>query len=680
MDQAAGEELWLGLDTGGTYTDAVILKSTREVMATAKSLTTRQDLSIGLAGAIHAVLASLRAPYTAADISLVSVSTTLATNAVVERQRSPICALLVGYDPAMLARGGLAEALGDHPVALIRGGHRATGEQEAPLDLEAARAVILAHADRVEAFAVSSLFSVRNPSHELQLRTLIRTLTGKPVTCGHELTSGLDAPRRALTAALNAQLTPQLRQLLEAVQAVLSGCGIAAPLMVVKGDGSLMAVEMALECPVETILSGPAASVVGARFLTGADDFVMSDMGGTTTDIAVVRGGHPVLSAEGASVGGWKTMVEAVDVRTFGLGGDSEVGFDERGGLAIGPRRVVPLSLFATTHPALLAALRVQDSSDRPPLHPGRFAFRQGGGPDPVLRGKSEERLWAALEEGPRALDEIAWSPIAYRALMGLIAQGAVVQSGPTPSDAMHVLGLQQSWNAEAAALGARLLLRGSRDWMPTPGDDEVTAFCARIREQVIRDTGRALCAAAFGHDPGMPARAAPGPFHDAQVGAITAGRKFSELLEVEYRLALPLVAIGAPVRGYYPDVAQRLRAELLIPEHAAVTNAIGAVAGVVMQSVEILITTPKLELYRLHGPDGNRDFQDPEAAIAAAVELSRDLALAASRAAGAASPEIACVIKRKTADRGGGGVLLVEATIRSTATGRPVAARSMLR
>src|SRR5579859_690905 len=312
MGKSAGDELWLGLDTGGTYTDAVILKATRDVVATAKSLTTRQDLSIGLAGAIRGALAGLPAPHSTADITLVSVSTTLATNAVVERRRSPICMLLVGYDQAMLARGGLAEALGDHPVALIRGGHRATGEEEAPLDLAAAEAAIRAHADQVEAFAVSSLFSVRNPAHERRLRSLIREITGKPVTCGHELTSGLDAPRRALTAALNAQLTPQLRHLLEAVQSVLREAGIQAPLMVVKGDGSLMAVEMALECPVETILSGPAASVVGARFLTGRDDFVMSDMGGTTTDIAVVRGGNPVLSAEGASVGGWKTMVEAV--------------------------------------------------------------------------------------------------------------------------------------------------------------------------------------------------------------------------------------------------------------------------------------------------------------------------------------------------------------------------------
>jgi N-methylhydantoinase A/oxoprolinase/acetone carboxylase beta subunit len=677
MGKAAGDELWLGLDTGGTYTDAVILKATREVVATAKALTTRQDLSIGLGGAIRAALAALPASCAAGDITLVSVSTTLATNAVVERRRSPICALLVGYDEAMLTRGGLSEALGDHPVALIRGGHRATGEEEAPLDVAAAEAAIRAHADRVEAFAVSSLFSVRNPSHEQRIRSLIRDLTGKPVTCGHELTSGLDAPRRALTAALNAQLTPKLRHLLEAVQTVLTEAGIGAPLMVVKGDGSLMAVEMALECPVETVLSGPAASVVGARFLTGRDDFVMSDMGGTTTDIAVVRNGHPVLSAKGASVGGWNTMVEAVDVRTFGLGGDSELAFDGRS-IVIGPRRVVPLSLFAATRPELLDALRQYDAGDQPPHHPGRFAFRAG--PAPVLHGRAETRIWDALSDGPRSFDEIAWSPIAYRALIALVDQGVVAQAGPTPSDAMHALGLQQGWNEEAARLGARLLLRGSRDWYPAPSEDEVTAFCARIREQVVRDTGRALCAAAFGHDPGLPTGSAPGPFHDAQVAAITEGRPFSQLLQVEYRLALPLVAIGAPVGGYYPQVAERLQAELVIPDHAAVTNAIGAVAGVVMQSVEILVTTPKLELYRLHGPHGNRDFRDPDEVIAAAVALSRDLATAAAHAAGALAPELATRIQRKTADKGGGGTLLIEAAIRTTASGRPVAARAMER
>jgi N-methylhydantoinase A/oxoprolinase/acetone carboxylase beta subunit len=237
------------------------------------------------------------------------------------------------------------------------------------LDLEAARKTILENADKVEAFAISSMFSVRNPIHETKVRALVHELTHKSVTCGHELTSGLDAPRRALTAALNAQLTPQIRHLIEAVQKVLITIGVDASLMIVKGDGSLMEAKIALQCPVETILSGPAASVVGAKFLTGKTDFVVSDMGGTTTDIAVVQGGNPVLSSNGALVGGWNTMVQAVDVRTYGLGGDSEISVDEDGKITIGPRRVIPLSLLIKMFPGMMDKLISQMSMEVPPLY-----------------------------------------------------------------------------------------------------------------------------------------------------------------------------------------------------------------------------------------------------------------------------------------------------------------------
>ncbi len=110
-----------------------------------------------------------------------------------------------------------------------------------------------------------------------------------PVTCGHELTSNLHAPRRALTAALNARLIPYIEQLIASVRQILAEKQIHAPLMVVKGDGSLMDARVAIERPVETILSGPAASVVGARYLCGEGDVLVVDMGGTTTDIALVR-------------------------------------------------------------------------------------------------------------------------------------------------------------------------------------------------------------------------------------------------------------------------------------------------------------------------------------------------------------------------------------------------------
>jgi N-methylhydantoinase A/oxoprolinase/acetone carboxylase beta subunit len=363
----------LGIDTGGTYTDAALFESdTNTILSSAKALTTKHDLAVGIRHSLESVL-----PDPPPEVRLASLSTTLATNAIVEGQGSPICLLLLGYPTDALDRSRLREALGDDPVVFIGGGHTVSGEEQAPLDLDAARRAIEAHAPRATAFAVSGYFAVRNPTHELAIRRLVREMTDLPVTCGHELTSNLDAPRRALTAALNARLIPLLQGLILAVRDMLTERGIHAPVMVVKGDGSLIRAEVALERPVETILSGPAASVVGARHLSGEDDVFVVDMGGTTTDIALLRDGRPMLDADGATVGGWRTMVEAVAVHTLGLGGDSEVRLDKENGLVVGPQRVVPLSLLIHLHPEMLGILRGQSAGDSTGPYDGRFALRQ---------------------------------------------------------------------------------------------------------------------------------------------------------------------------------------------------------------------------------------------------------------------------------------------------------------
>ena len=456
----------LGLDTGGTYTDAVLFDPARAdagggVIAKAKALTTKHDLAIGLGGAVEAILPHLPQDRGIADIAMVSISTTLATNAIVEKHGAPICLILMGYDAKALERAGLRQAMGSDPVVMVTGGHKPTGEPQAELDVAAVRAAIVEHAPKVAAFAVSGYFSVRNPVHEIAVRALVRELTGKPVTCGHELTSRLDAPRRALTAALNARLIPQLQQLVQAVEGLLARKGIKAPLMVVKGDGSLIKSDVALTCPVETILSGPAASLVGARHLAGEDDIFVSDMGGTTTDIAMLRGGKPVLNKEGAIVGGWKTMVEAVAVHTYGLGGDSEVRIDDHYGFMVGPRRAVPLSLLATQFPAALHVLRAQDANEDIVPYRGQFALRQrplDAGRASLSAGQLE--LWDKLEAGPVALADLLYSPATQRHLGRLVDRGLVAVSSLTPSDAAHVLGLQSHWNREAAELGARQFLR----------------------------------------------------------------------------------------------------------------------------------------------------------------------------------------------------------------------------
>src|SRR5262249_1452985 len=267
--------------------------------------------------------------------------------------------------------------------------------------------------------------------------------------------SQLDAPKRALTAALHARLTPQIRHLLEALAAVLAAEGLSAPVMVVRGDGTLIRAEVALEYPVETVLSGPAASVVGAGFLSDLADFAVADMGGTTTDVAIVAGGRPIVRPEGAVVGGWRTMVEAIDVHTCGLGGDSEVALDREHRLSVGPRKCMPLSLLATQFPHVLEELRRLAGESSPPRFSGQYAFLNPGRELPPRLDRLEQRVLAALAVTPRSLTQVAGSAQGVEALRRLVDRGLATLAGFTPSDAMHVLGMQQGWSVEAARLGA---------------------------------------------------------------------------------------------------------------------------------------------------------------------------------------------------------------------------------
>ena len=671
----AAADLWLGLDTGGTFTDAVLLAGGRQVVASAKSLTTPWNLALGIGKAIRAVLDLLPIGMRRENVTLVSMSTTLATNAVVEHRFSPVCTLVIGFDAAMVERSELERHGGSDLVIRVAGGHSATGDETAPLDEAAVRRAVIEHAARVEAFAVAANFSVRNPAHELQARKIIRALSPKPVTCAHELSSKLDAPRRALTAALNARLTPQIRRLIEALARVLADEAIQAPLMIVKGDGSLMKAEIAIEYPVETILSGPAASVVGAGFLTGLADFVVADMGGTTTDVAVVSAGRPVISDQGALIGVWRTMVEAVDVRTSGLGGDSETRFDRQRRLRVGPRKVMPLSLMAQAFPAALPQLRSISELARLPDHATQFAFRNPDRAATEHLSALERRVWDALGLEPRQVSSVVRSGSGLQALHRLADTGLATLAGFTPSDAMHVLDRQHDWCREAAECGARILAIEERNARALAAADSPLQICQRTYEHVVREAGRAVLAAALARDPGIEA---PGRGWDVLGGRlieeVVAGRRLSSLLRAALELARPLVAIGAPAGAYYPEVARRLGAELSIPEHAAVCNAVGAVAGVVSQSIEILVNQPSFQVFRVHDPAGSRDYPDPKPALEHARRASRELALAAARRAGAADPHVETSVSEKIAHAGPGAEYLAEALVRSIATGRPFA------
>ncbi len=421
--------LRLGIDTGGTFTDAVLVDDNKHIVAAEKSLTTRFDLTIGIGDVIEKLpRAKLE------QVKMVSLSTTLTTNSVVEGLGAPVCVLLPGYNQAQVKQSGLLEILPAQLVVLLEGGFDAVGEETQPLNLDVARKAIRKLQDQVSAFAISSMFGTRNSSHENALKSLVTELTGLPVICGYELASSLGAPRRALTAALNARMVPPVRELITSVMKILEKHQINAPLMIVKGDGSLASMDHAIEKPIGTVLSGPAASVIGACALSGLKNAIVADMGGTTTDIAIVRNGQPQLCKDGATIGDWQPMIEAVRVNSVGLGGDSEVRFGGHKGLMIGPRRVVPTSLLAHLYPEIIPRLELQ-LSGMVSASSNRFVMRLENNAALLNQlNRVEREAWESLSDAPIELNAIVLEDREYaRALARLKRIGLAIYSGFTP-------------------------------------------------------------------------------------------------------------------------------------------------------------------------------------------------------------------------------------------------------
>ena len=654
----------LGVDTGGTYTDAVLMRDEEVVIAKAKALTTRQDLALGVAAAVRAVLQ--RSGVDPAEIALASLSTTLATNALVEGQGARVALVYIGFFEKDLAAQGLAEALGGEPVLVIAGGHSHGGAEIAALD----RAAIVewAVAQDVSAFAVAAQFGTRNPAHELAARDAIRAATGRPVTCSHELSARLGGPKRALTALLNARLVGLTHRLIGRAEGALRDLGIDAPLMVVRGDGALMSAHQAQERPIETILSGPAASIVGARWLTRAEHALVADIGGTTTDIALLRDGRPVIDPDGARVGPHRTMVEAVAMRTHGLGGDSEVHVSDQGleaGVTLGPKRVLPISLVAQDAPEVVhRALDAQLGRSVPGDHDARFVRRVLGQDDVGLPERAKAVL-GRVTEAVQPLADVLATRLDGQALRVLVARGLVQVAGPTPTDALHVLGRFDHWDASASEK-AMLLLARRRGGSGDRHAENAGAMAQRIVDALTQATGTALLEAAFAEDglEDAPALARHPLLHRGLRGA-------PGLVRMTAGLSVPVVGLGASARDTYPAVGDWINAVTLLPEDGDVANAIGAVTGRIRMVREGMVTHPSEGRFRAHLPDAPQDFADADSAMEAVEQALRALAGAEAEAAGAASVHLTALrdITRVEIEA---REMFVEARITVEATGRP--------
>ncbi len=592
--QTAG--IGLGIDAGGTYTDAVIYDfKAGATCCKGKALTTRWDFTIGIGQALEQL-----DPDQLKQVEMVALSTTLATNAIVEGDGQKVGLLLMPpygiYDPADYPH---------EPKARIPGRLSITGEEIEPVDESQVRQIVrrMIEQDQVKAFAVSGFAGAINPDHEMTVKRIIRSEAGLFVSCGHELSTILDFKIRATTAVLNARIIPRLGKLIANLEEALREMAIVAPIVVVKGDGTLMRAAMAKDRPVETIFSGPAASVAGARHLTGRADALVVDMGGTTTDTAAVEHGSVRVCSSGSTVAGRKTHVRALDIRTAGLGGDSLIN-REKGLFSIGPRRVAPIAWLGSNWAGadeaigyLSTRLRSFATSTR-----NMQILAVTGSVDDRQLTEMELRVLSLLRKRPRSIDELARETGVlidrHLPLERLEERFVVQRCGLTPTDLLHLTGDFQRWNTAAAGQYFSLFAALSKR------DDAV------LRQELLESVSRKLALEILKRqldDEVNPEALHSCPVCQALINNVFSGGNSHYRMRIDFKR--PVIGIGAPIAFFLPRAAALIGAQVVLPEHADVANAIGAITSNVVIERHLRIIPGGGSGFLIEGLSGARRF-----------------------------------------------------------------------
>ena len=639
------DEYVVGIDTGGTYTDAVLLEyRSRKVLAFSKTLTTRDNLARGITRALKDLHIK-----EAGSVRLVGVSSTLATNSIAEGKERQAGLVLIGYDRDLIAAYNLGAKFPTTHWAHFRGGHTTQGLEKEPLDRQSILQWVRQNKEKVEALAISAYFSPLNPLHEEQALEVVRQNCSLPVVLGHHLSTRLDSIKRATTACLNASLVAVMQEFIAAVRESLKFRGILSPLMIVKGDGSLIPDTEAIIRPVETVVSGPAASAIGGRFLSGQGSTLVIDVGGTTTDLALLDDRKITISDEGARVGRFETAVRAARVRTVGLGGDSRIAIDTDGAVQVGPERVVPLCRLATTFPQVqkeIAGLRKKRELDRRYsdleywlLNLDDFSHL------PAAKSERQHNLMALLRNGPLSLTIILKTLKVYHPLQleadALIRKGIIEQATLTPTDLLHLTGRMDTWCADTA--------RQALEYACTLFSLNPASFAEKtldlliagmVREAVIflgRQTDKSLL---------------PGQIEDSW------GRWFvkeaidgtSPYLAIGLTSRFPIIGIGAPAEIFAKRVADKLQATFILPDYAPVANAVGAVAGTVVVEKEAIVYVRDNKgagVYVVQIEGENTDFTEEDDATGHAAQTVINLAREGVISAGASEPQV--IVEKST-------------------------------
>ena len=425
----------------------------------------------------------------------------------------------------------------DAPVVLVRyveGGHDHLGKEVLSLNVEQIVEAVHSFKGHVDAYAIAASCSIENPTHEIVAAKAIELVDRKPVICSSDVSSKAGIRERAATAVLHASLMPVIQEFVTQVNQVAKERLLTADMRIIRGDASADNLRQAVACAASTVASGPAATAYFGAKSTAAKLAMVVDIGGTTTDITFIKNGKPVISNEGSLIDRWQTHIDAVDMHTVGIGGDSLVRLSRSGQLSIGPLRVQPLAM-SPGFPDPASWIGAENRS--------RWIINVNSNeqdhPDPL------DPLIAHLlrEKGATPADMIAQLGMSDfgldRRLEELAFKNQILEVGFTPTDALHVLGKSQLGDAAASIAGARILagLRG----------ETIETFSQAVLEATHRKIADAILAYAFSKQTGKSIKA----FSTDDQGVL--------LFSCSFKLEVPIVGVGAAARHLIPEVANRL-------------------------------------------------------------------------------------------------------------------------
>lgn len=627
----------IGIDTGGTYTDAVAYDSeSRQVIAKAKARTTKENLSVGVSEALD-----LLPHHLIGQAHIVALSTTLATNACIEDKGGRAKLVLMGTSQKVLRRIGASDAYGLNEDAVLCLSTKSTfdGSVVDHPDWNRVTEENDAWFRDAQALAVCEVNAIRNGAAcEREGKRALSARYFVPIVMASELASDLNMMQRGATALLNARLLPVIDEFLKAVAHALSKRGVRAPIMILRSDGGIMPTELSAKRPVETILSGPAASVHGGRELAARENCLIVDMGGTTTDISLVKAGKPAMTKE-VRIGSWSTQVEGVLIDTFGLGGDTRFATRE-GALVLANRRVEPLCAAAERWPEITERLeRLLDCPHKSqiPLYEWLFLVKE---PNSFERlSQRELDLIELLRQGPCMVGDTD-----YFALNSdrLESEGIVMRCGLTPTDIMHVKGDFSRYDKTASLLGVRYLCETLPEYDNTASGIE--ALCedayllvekklyANIARILISDRYPVACKGGIG--PQLES------IVECEWERACKGGAGGALFDLDLVSKATLVGIGAPTHVFLPRVAAKLGTDCIIPPHAEVANAVGAVAAKIIAESSVLVRPVYdsfgITGYAVHAADGVHRIKSKEAALSVARDKAEGQAKSEARKRGA--------------------------------------------